>query len=207
MNLVSKLGSPPFISPWSSAIWKGSGNQPDPLGIYESWKMNGWNLQPSTMKRKENDLPNLHEDMFQPLIFQGVLPMVINHVSESWDDPPSTVTPWHLPLGPRYRSAVPPPVASTPRGLNINRGSCTMFCVLGGELPNNSGSDSKSAPSCSESSKPGIKISSLLKKKKCNLEYTKMTSFCCVFVFFYHMSWKKRLICLMVEIWVTNPSG
>ena len=24
------------------------------------------------MKRKENDLPNLHEDIFQPLIFRGV---------------------------------------------------------------------------------------------------------------------------------------
>ena len=27
----------------------------------------------SPMKRKENHLPNLHEDMFQPFIFQGVL--------------------------------------------------------------------------------------------------------------------------------------
>ena len=35
------------------------------------WTVNGWNLQndPFTI---ENDLPNLHEDMFQPLIFRGV---------------------------------------------------------------------------------------------------------------------------------------
>ena len=36
------------------------------------WKMNGWNLQPSPMKRKENDLNQTSMIMFQPLIFQGV---------------------------------------------------------------------------------------------------------------------------------------
>ena len=34
------------------------------------WKMNGWNLQPSAMKRKENDLNQTYIIMFQPLIFR-----------------------------------------------------------------------------------------------------------------------------------------
>ena len=43
-------------------------------GLYSltPWKMNGWNIQPSPMKRKENDLNQTPMIMFQPLIFQGV---------------------------------------------------------------------------------------------------------------------------------------
>ena len=29
--------------------------------VVTPWKINGWNLQPSPMNRKENDLPNLHD--------------------------------------------------------------------------------------------------------------------------------------------------
>ena len=34
------------------------------------WKIN---MEPNQPFRKEHDLPSLHEDMFQPLIFQGVV--------------------------------------------------------------------------------------------------------------------------------------
>ena len=42
--------------------------------IFTPWKINGWNIQPSPMKRKENDLnhPPPWGIMFQPFIFQGV---------------------------------------------------------------------------------------------------------------------------------------
>ena len=41
--------------------------------LFTPWKINGWKLQPSPMKRKEHGPePNLHEDMFQPLISRGV---------------------------------------------------------------------------------------------------------------------------------------
>ena len=44
--------------------WIFSGEVIEGHGVFPTpWKMNGWNLQPSTMKRKENE-PNLHEDMF-----------------------------------------------------------------------------------------------------------------------------------------------
>ena len=36
------------------------------------WKNNGWNLQPSTIKRKENDLNQTSMIMCKMLIFQGV---------------------------------------------------------------------------------------------------------------------------------------
>ena len=40
-----------------------------------SWKINGWNLQPSPMKRKEHDLKQPSMIMFQPLIFQRCKPL------------------------------------------------------------------------------------------------------------------------------------
>ena len=38
------------------------GNQSQMRHVWNiPWKMNGWNLQPSLMKRKEHDLPKLHD--------------------------------------------------------------------------------------------------------------------------------------------------
>ena len=42
----------------------------DPVGT--PWKMNGWNLQPSPMKRKENDLNQTSMRTCSMLIFRGV---------------------------------------------------------------------------------------------------------------------------------------
>ena len=42
-------------------------------GKHTPWKMNGWNLQPSPMKRKENDLNQTSIIVFHPLIFRGVI--------------------------------------------------------------------------------------------------------------------------------------
>ena len=36
------------------------------------WKINGWNLQPSPMKRKENDLNQTSRELCSMLIFRGV---------------------------------------------------------------------------------------------------------------------------------------
>ena len=41
-------------------------------GKHTPWKMNGWNLQPSPMKRKENDLNQTSILVFQPFIFRGL---------------------------------------------------------------------------------------------------------------------------------------
>ena len=40
--------------------------------LHTPWKINGWNLQPSPMKRKEHDLNQTSMIMYQPLIFRGV---------------------------------------------------------------------------------------------------------------------------------------
>ena len=40
--------------------------------IVTPWKSNGWNLQPSPMQRKENDLNQTSMILFQPFIFRGV---------------------------------------------------------------------------------------------------------------------------------------
>ena len=37
------------------------------------WRINGRNLQPSPIQKGKWSEPNLHEDMFQPLIFKGVI--------------------------------------------------------------------------------------------------------------------------------------
>ena len=39
---------------------------------YTPWKINGWNLQPSPMKRKEHDLNQTSRELCSMLIFQGV---------------------------------------------------------------------------------------------------------------------------------------
>ena len=67
------------------------------------WKINGWNLQPSPMKRKENDLnqPNLHGIMFQLLNLQGgVFQTSEQHMAIAWvrmpdhDNPPMHNSPF-----------------------------------------------------------------------------------------------------------------
>ena len=47
------------------------------------WKINGWNLQPSPIWKGTWSEPNLHEDMFQPLIFRGVF-----YTSGIWESCP-----------------------------------------------------------------------------------------------------------------------
>ena len=40
--------------------------------LYTPWKINGWNIHKSPIWKGNGSEPNLHEDMFQPLIFRGV---------------------------------------------------------------------------------------------------------------------------------------
>ena len=41
-------------------------------GFLKSWKINGRKLQIAHLSKGKSSEPNLHEDMFQPLIFRGV---------------------------------------------------------------------------------------------------------------------------------------
>jgi len=65
------------------------------LSVWERptpWKINGWNLQPSPMKRKENDLKQTSMRTCSMLIFQGQLAVRFRE-----GNPPST----HLPTIPQ----------------------------------------------------------------------------------------------------------
>ena len=61
--------------------------------------------------RKENDLPNLHEDMFQPLIFQGVNPWNFQWSNKnSGDFCNSSAADGHLDLHSQTRSKIHDPI-------------------------------------------------------------------------------------------------